>query len=156
VIWTLHGGAREVWQSATVHPLVFDDARDAQRYATFERDTERLADRIPTRDSNPDLVHRLNQASRVFPPPAFWLAVGLAALALRRPRRALVALAPAAAGLVVIVATSLVALSVPEYAAPVSPAFVLLAAAALIGSEPRRVLHLPWRARGVRRGWPPR
>jgi hypothetical protein len=147
VIWTLGGGTREVWQSPTEHPLVFDDPRDEQRYAQFGRDTNRLVERIPTRDADYRLAHRLNQASHAFLPPVVWLAVGLLGLAVRRPRRALVALAPAAAGLVVIVGTSLVALSVPEYAAPVTPAFILLAAAGLLGSAPRRSLRLLSRAR---------
>jgi dolichyl-phosphate-mannose-protein mannosyltransferase len=144
-IWTLGGGVREVWQSPTEHPLVFDDPRDERRYARFERDTNRLVDRIPTRDASQELVHRLNQASRAFPPLVVWLCVGLLGLAVRRPRRALVALAPAVAGLSVIVATSLVAPSVPEYAAPVGPAFILLAAVGLVGAHPRGGLRLPRR-----------
>jgi hypothetical protein len=140
-IRTLGGTAREVWLSPTEHRLVFDDPRDERRYARFERDTNRLADRIPTRDATQGLVHQLNRASRAFPPPVFWLAVGLLALAVRRPQRALVALAPTIAGLVVIVATALVALPVAEYAAPVSPAFVLLAAVGLVGAHPRRSLR---------------
>jgi hypothetical protein len=139
VIRTLRGQAQEVWRSPTVHPLVFDDPRDERRYQRFERDTGRLADRLPTRDANEGFVHRLNQASHAFPPPVFWLAVGLLALAVRRPRRALVALAPSLAGLVVIVATSMVTLPVPEYAAPVSPAFLVLAAAGLVGAHPRGI-----------------
>jgi len=142
-IWTLGGGAREVWRSATEHPLVFDDPRDERRYLRFERDTSRLADRIPTRDDNPGLVHRLNQASHVFPGLVVWLALGLLALAVRRPQRALVALAPAAAALVVIVGTSLVAVAVAEYAAPVSPAFIMLTAAGVVGAHPRGGLRLP-------------
>ncbi len=142
---TLYGQAREVWRSPTEHPFVFDDPRDERRYMRFERDTARLVDRIPTRDANSWLIHRLNQASRAFPPPVFWLAVGILALAVRRPQRALVALAPSLAGLVVIVGTSLVAFAVPEYAVPVSPAFILLAAAGLVGAQPRRPLRLPWR-----------
>jgi len=141
-IRTFGGQAREVWRSPTEHPLVFDDPRDERRYERLERETSRLADRIPTRSVNEGLVHRLNQASHAFPPPLFWLAVGLVALAVRRPRRAFVALAPSIAGLVVIVAISLVAPAVPEYAAPVSPAFVLLAAAGLVGAHPRRRLRL--------------
>jgi hypothetical protein len=62
-----------------------------------------------------------------------WLVVGVVALAWRRPRRALVALAPAAAGLLVIVGSSLVAPAVAEYAVPVVPAFILLAAAGVFG-----------------------
>jgi hypothetical protein len=131
-IQTLFGGAREVWRSASVHPLVFDDARDARRYAAFNDDTARLVDRIPTRGSDAELVHRWNQTSHVFPPPAVWLAIGLVGFALRRPRRALVALTLSAAALIVIVSTALIAFAVAEYAAPVSPVFILLAAAGLL------------------------
>jgi hypothetical protein len=139
---TLYGQAREVWRSPTEHSYVFDDPRDERRYMKLERDTGRLVDRIPTRDANLQLVHRLNQASRAFPLPVFWLAVGILAFAVRRPQRALVALAPSVAGLVVIVGTSLVTSAVGEYAVPVSPAFVMLAAAGLAGAHPRRPLRL--------------
>ena len=141
VINTLYGDAREVWRSPTEHSFVFGDPRDERRYAAFERDTDRLASRIPTRAANASLVHRLNQASRAFPPPVFWLAVGAIALAFRRPRRSLVVVAPAVAGLAVIVGTSLVAVAVSEYALPVSPAFLVLAAAGLLGAGPRRSLR---------------
>ena len=138
VIYTLYGGAREVWRSATRHPFVFDDPRDERRYARFENDQRRLTDRIPTRSANATLTHRLNQASRWFPPPVIWLVLGSIGLVVRRPLRALVAVAPAVAGLAVIVGTALVAISVPEYSLPVSPAFILLAAAGLVGAKPRR------------------
>jgi hypothetical protein len=144
-LWTTGGQAREVWRSATEHSYVFDSPRDARRYAKFLREENRLAGRIPTRSDDEALVHRLNQTSHVFPPPVLWLAVGVAALALRRPRRAAVALAPVVAGLLVIVATSLVAPAVAEYAAPVSPAFVLLAAVGLVGACPRGRPRLPSR-----------
>lgn len=144
-IRTLGGQAREVWRSPTEHPLVFDDPRDERRYVEFERDTGRLVGRIPTRDANDGLVHRLNQASHRFPPPFVWLALGTVALAVRRPQRALVALGPSIAGLVVIVGTSLVAVAVGEYAAPVSPAFVMLAAVGLVGAHPRGRLRHSWR-----------
>ena len=137
-VWTVGGGAREVWRSATEHPLVFDDPRDERRYERFGRDTERLASRLHTRDSDAGLVHRANQASRAFPPPLVWLVAGLGGLAVRRPRRSLVAVAPAVGALAVIGLTSLIALPVPEYSAPVSPAFILLAAAGLLGAEARR------------------
>ena len=146
VVWTLGGAAREVWSSPTEHPLVFDDPRDERRYLAFGRDTDRLLFRIPTRDANQGLVHRWNQSSHVFPPPIVWLVIGLIGIAIRRPQRILVALAPTAAGLVVIVATGLIALAVAEYAAPVSPAFIVLAAAGLVGTHPRGGLRLPWRS----------
>jgi len=142
---TLYGGAREVWRSATEHAFVFDDPRDELRYESFQRETERLASRIPTREANESLVSALNQAARFFPPPVFWLVVGSIAIAMRRPRRASVVIAPAIAGLVVIVGTALVAFGVPEYSLPVSPAFIALAAAGLVGAEPRRTSK--WRRR---------
>jgi hypothetical protein len=137
-IQTLHGPAGEVWRSATEHPLVFADPRDKARYDDFQADTGRLNERIPTRGRNETLVHRVNQASHAFPPPIVWLVLGCVGLLVRRPRRALVAVAPAVAGLVVIVATGLIAPAVGEYAAPVSPAFVLLAAAGLLGTRAER------------------
>jgi hypothetical protein len=137
-IRTLYGQAREVWRSPTEHPMVFDDPRDEHRYANFERATERLSARLPTRDGNPGLVHRLNQGSRAFPPAFFWLVIGLVAFIVRRPRSALAALAPSIAALAVILGTSLVALPVAEYAAPVAPAFLMLAAVGLFGERPER------------------
>jgi Dolichyl-phosphate-mannose-protein mannosyltransferase len=142
VIRTLGGPAREVWRSPTEHYFVFTDPRDKRRYEKFQRDAGRLGDRIPTRDGNGGLIHRLNQSSHAFPPPVAWLGVGLVALAVRRPQRALVALGPSIAGLLVIFSTSLVAPSVAQYAAPVSPAFLLLAAAGLLGAHPRGHLRL--------------
>ena len=143
VLNTLYGGAREVWRSPTEHAFVFDDPRDERRYEAFQEDTARFVERIPTRDANESLVDRLNQASRWFPPPVVWLVIGAVALAVRRPRRALVAIAPAVAALAVICGTALVAVPVAEYALPVSPAFVLLAGAGLLGDEPRRPFRRP-------------
>jgi hypothetical protein len=137
-LWTTGGPAREVWKSPTEHTFVFTDARDARRYAKLGQDVERLSNRVPTRDGAQTVVHRLNQVSHRFPPLFAFLVIGGVALALRRPRNALVAVAPALAGLVVIVATALVAPSVAEYAAPVSPAFLLLAAVGVVGAPIRR------------------
>lgn len=117
---------------------------DKQLQARFERDTLDLEEKIPNRDGT-QLAHLLNQASRAFPSLVVWLAVGLVALAVRRPRRALAVLTISAAALLVIVATSLVTFAVPEYAVPVSPAFVVLAAAGLVGAHPRGRLRRPWR-----------
>ena len=88
---------------------MFSDPRDERRFAKLGADVERLANRLPTRDGSPTLIHRLNQLSHRFPPLLAWLLIGVVGLALRRPRGALVAIAPALAGLVVIVASALVA-----------------------------------------------
>jgi alpha-1,2-mannosyltransferase len=149
LLWTPGGQAYEVWTSATEHHFVFTNPNDKRRYDKLGDDVERLSVRIPTRDSVQGVIHRANQASHRFPAPAVWLLLGVVALAFRRPRNALVAIAPAAAGLVVIVATALVAPAVPEYAAPVSPAFILLAAAGVLGVPVRREraeVAADWRA----------
>ena len=137
MLWTIGGPAQEVWTSATEHSFVFTDPRDERRFQKLGSDVGRLSSRLPTRDGSPMVIHRLNQVSHRFPPLIVWLLIGVVALALRRPRNALVAIAPCLAGLVVIVATALVAPSVPEYAAPVSPAFLMLAAVGLVGVPAR-------------------
>jgi hypothetical protein len=138
LLWTPGGPAQEVWKSPTEHSFVFTAARDQRRYDKLGRDVERLSNRIPTREAAQSVTHRLNQASHRFPPLIAWLVIGVVAMAFRRPRNALVALAPCVAGLVVIVATAVVAPSVAEYAAPVSPAFILFAAAGVLGVPVRR------------------
>jgi hypothetical protein len=136
-LWTPGGPAGEVWRSPTNHQTVFTDPRDKHRFEKFERDVSSLT-RIPNRDGNRNLVHWLNRASHAFPPLVLWLLIGMVTLGLRRPKHALVAIAPSVAGLIVIAATALVAPSVAEYAAPVSPAFLMLAAAGLVGVPARR------------------
>jgi hypothetical protein len=147
LLWTPGGKAYELWTSPTEHHTVVTDARDRARIAKFDGDTGRLAGRIPSRAGDAGLVHRLNQASHVFPPPIAWLVIGIAALLWRRPRNVLIALAPTVAGLIVIVASALVAPSVAEYGAPVSPAFVMLAAIGAVGApvRSRRPISEPWR-----------
>jgi hypothetical protein len=137
-LWTTGGPAQEVWKSASQHSFVFTDPRDERRFRKLGADVSRLSDLLPTRSGSPRVIHRLNQISHRFPPLIVWLVIGGVAFALRRPRNALVAFAPSLAGLVVIVATALVAPSVAEYAAPVSPAFLALAAAGLVGVPVRR------------------
>jgi alpha-1,2-mannosyltransferase len=133
-LYTPGGTAREVWRSPTDHSFVFSNPRDEHRFARFNHDVDRLAGRVPTRDGDAGAVHRLNQASHAFPPLIVWLVIGVIAFVLRRPRHALIALAPAVAASIVIVATALVVPAVAEYSAPVSPAFVVLAAAGVLGA----------------------
>jgi hypothetical protein len=137
-LWTPGGSAHEVWTSPTEHRFVFSNPQDERRFEKHGEDVARLSNRLPTRDGAQTVIHRLNQASNRFLPLIAFLVIGAVTLAVRRPRNALVALAPAVAGLVVIVVTALVAPSVAEYAAPVSPAFVLLAAVGLVGLPLRR------------------
>ena len=97
---------------------------------------DELGANVPDRAGNHTLALRLNQASRWFPPPVLWLVLGIVGLAVRRPAGALALVTPAVAALLLIVLDALAIPSVPHYAVPAAPAFVLLAAGALAG--PRR------------------
>jgi Dolichyl-phosphate-mannose-protein mannosyltransferase len=130
---TLYGGAREIWHSATEHEFVFDDPRDRRRYEKFTQEVDDVVGDFPPGREKTSVVSVWNDGSRLFPPALVWLVVGGIALVVRRVRGALPALAPVIGGLVIIVVSSLVAPAVPEYGAPVSPAFVIFGVVGLLG-----------------------
>jgi Glycosyltransferase family 87/Dolichyl-phosphate-mannose-protein mannosyltransferase len=133
LLWTPGGKAQEVWTSPTEHRFVFSNPRDERRYDELNTDVAHLAGRVPTREGVQSVVHRWNQVSHRYPPLVAWLLIGAVGLAYRRPRNAPALIAPCLAGLVVIVASALVVPAVPEYAAPVAPAFIVLAAVGVFG-----------------------
>jgi hypothetical protein len=124
---------REIWTSPTEHHRVYRNPADARRSGQLGRELQRLSGRIHAHDSLPGLAHRLDQLSRWYPRPVMWLAVGLVFGLVRRPRRFVLALALAAAGLAVVIFTALGYYAIVQYCVPVVPAFVLLAAAGLVG-----------------------
>ncbi|MGH3065596.1 MAG: hypothetical protein ACRDOF_04760, partial [Gaiellaceae bacterium] len=126
-----------VWTSPMEHHLVFVREGDEERYEDLHRRIDELSGNLPDRSGNAALAHRLNQASRWFPPPVLWLALGLVGLVARRPASALALSTPALAALIVIVLNALAIAAVPHYAVPMAPAFVLLAAAGLVGRRAR-------------------
>src|SRR5439155_1112591 len=79
---------------------------------------------------------RLNQLSRWFPRPIIWIVLGLIGLVWRRPRGTQTLLALGLAAMLVIVFNALGLFADPHFALPVAPAFVLLAAGALLGRRP--------------------
>ena len=137
-ISTPDGRFREVWTSATEHEIYADEEADGAHLDRMNRHVNELVERFPDRDGSPELGRWIDRASRWFPRPAFWLAVGLVAFAVRRPRRAATPLVLTAAALLVILGTSLAVPAAAEYSAPVAPAFMLLASAALLGERPPR------------------
>jgi len=133
---TADGGIRTVWTSPTERHLVFARPEDRERLDALHERMAELGANLPDRAGNATLALRLNQASRWFPPPILWLAVGGVALIWRRTDRALALATPTIAALIVLVLSALAIPSVPHYAVPVAPAFVLLAGGSLLG--PRR------------------
>lgn len=127
---------REVWTSPTEHHLEFRRPGDEARAREVGDEIGRLLERLPDRDGNATLAHRLNQAAYRFPPPIVWLVVGVIALAWRRPLHGRVALLLTGAALLVLLVSALGLPATAEYAMPVVPAFALLAGVGLLA--PRR------------------
>ena len=136
-LFTVYGGAREVWHSPTEHEFVFDDPRDKRRYEKFTREVDDVVEDFPEGRERNGVVSVWNDASRIFPPGLIWLVVGGIALAVRRVRGAIAVVAPAVGGLIVIGLSALIAPAVPEYGAPVSPAFVVFGIVGLLGRRAR-------------------
>jgi hypothetical protein len=136
-ISTPDGRFREVWTSPTEHAIVADDPEDAAHLDRLNRRVDELFGVFSDRSGSATLGRWIDRASRWFPRLVLWLAVGLVAVAVRRPRSITTPLVVAAAGLVVILGTGLAVPADAAYAVPVAPAFVLLAVAGLLCSRAR-------------------
>jgi Dolichyl-phosphate-mannose-protein mannosyltransferase len=133
VISTPDGRIREVWTSPTDHAFVFSRRGDAARADELDRHVNDLLGNLPEREARAALVDRLNSLSRWYPRPVLWLVVGLVAAVVRRKRWLLGPLALAGAALVVLLATATAIYAIAQYSVPVVPAFILLAAAGVLG-----------------------
>jgi len=96
-----------------------------------------LVGTFPRRGGDNQVQHRLNQLAHVYPPPIVWLLLGSIGIAIRRPRGSKVMALLALAALTIVVFNALAQSSDPRYMLPVAPAFVLLAAGALLGPRER-------------------
>jgi hypothetical protein len=123
----------DVWTSGVSHHFTFCRAGYRRRFDSINRELDSLFAALPDRRPNSWLALKLNQASRWYPRLILWIAVGLGALLLRRPRGARTLIALAAAALVVIVLNALGLFADPRFALPVAPAFILLGSCALLG-----------------------
>jgi len=124
---------REVWTSGTEHHFEFRDERDRRRFSEIVHERDELLAALPDRGGSAALAHRLNQLSRWFPRPIIWIAVGLIALAWRKPRGTTILTALGLAAVLVIVLNALGLFADPHFALPVAPAFVLFGLGALFG-----------------------
>jgi hypothetical protein len=124
---------RDVWTSATQHHFTFCKPGYRRRFDEIRDRLDGLFASLPERKANAWLALRLNQASRWYPRLIIWIAVGLIALAFRRPRGTKTLLALALAAFAVVVLNALGLFADPHFALPVAPAFVLLGSCALLG-----------------------
>ena len=124
---------REVWTSATRHHFTFCRPALKQRVDEIDRELASLFAAFPNRAGSSELARRLNQASRWYPRPIIWIALGLLAVLLRRPRGAGTLATIALAALVVIGLNALGLFADPRFALPVAPAFVFFGSCALLG-----------------------
>ncbi len=127
---------RDVWTSPTDHHFVFEKPNQRRRFNEIVRELNRLFAALPDRHANAQLSLRFNQLSRWFPRPIVWIVLGLIGLVWRRPRHARTLIALALAAMFVIFFNALGLFADPHFALPVAPAFLLLAAGALLGSRP--------------------
>lgn len=135
-ISTPDGRFREVWTSPTEHHILADDPAGAAHLDRLNRRVDELFGVFSDRRGNATLGRWLDRASRWFPRPVLWLAVGLVAVGIRRPRALATPLVLTAAALVVLLGTALAVPADASYSVPLVPAFVLLAIAGL--AAPRR------------------
>jgi hypothetical protein len=124
---------RDVWTSATKHHFVFSKPQQRPRFEDIVRERDALFAALPDRKGNREVALRLNQLSRWFPRPILWIALGLIAMVLRRPRGSKTLLALSLCAFLVIAFNALGLFADPHFALPVAPAFVLLGAGALLG-----------------------
>jgi hypothetical protein len=126
---------REVWTSATEHHFTFCKPRYKRRFEEIQRELGSLFGGLPDRTGNAQVALRLNQASRWYPRLIVWIALGVLALVLRRPRGMRTPVAIALAAFLIIVLNALGLFADPRFALPVAPAFVLFGSCALLGKR---------------------
>jgi hypothetical protein len=115
--------------------LVWDDPDVQQRYREVVAQVRAWDAELPSREGVDAVTEILNRITPRFPRPPLWLAVGIVALVVRRPRgtRTILALW-LAAGLVLLVHAVSQGVA-PEFALPLYPVFIVTALAAVAGDR---------------------
>jgi hypothetical protein len=137
VVWISRpdNAIRQVWSSPTEFSFAFDDPSLRPRFDEIERRRDELGASFPDRSANAGLALRLNQLSRWFPRPILFIAVGLVAIAIRRPRNWPTLVALGVAALAVVLLNALGLFADRHFVLPVAPAFVLLGLGGLLAER---------------------
>ena len=117
--------------------LVWSNPQDQAHADWLLRAANRLQSDLPNRDGSGALSRALNRLSSFYPRMVLWLAVGVVALAIRRPNGKRALLVIVGLPLALLVGTLLGLPPALEYRVPFDPAFVLFGLAALTGVRPR-------------------
>ena len=134
---TPDGSIRTVWTSASANRLVSDDPGFPARLAAMDRVDGELRQGLPAYEGSGLLADVLNLASRAYPRPIVWLLVGLLAVGWRRPRHSGLALTLAGLAVWLALVNALGIYAILQFVLPAVPAFVVLAAAGLVGERGR-------------------
>jgi hypothetical protein len=126
---------RDVWTSATAHHFTFCKPGYKRRFNAISNELDSLFAGLPDRTGNGWLALRMNQASRWYPRLILWIALGVIALAWRRPSGTRTLVAIALTAFVVIVLNALGLFADPRFVLPVAPAFILFGSCALLGKR---------------------
>jgi len=115
--------------------LVWDDSARQRRYREIVEQVRAWDAELPSREGVAFVPEILNRVTPRFPRPPLWLAVGVVAVLVRRPRGRQTILALwLSAGLVLLVHAVSQGVA-PEFALPVYPVFLVTALVALAGER---------------------
>lgn len=123
--------------------LVWGDEHRQRRYTEIVSQVRAWDADLPARDGVSWVPEILNRITPRFPRPPLWLAVGLVALVVRRPRcwRTIVVLW-LSAGLVLLIHAASQGVA-PEFALPLYPIFIVTALGAVAGDRGRATVERP-------------
>ena len=115
--------------------LVWDDAERQQRYREIVARVREWDASLPSRTGVDAVTEVLNRVTPRFPRPPLWLAVGVVALLVRRPRGTATILVLWAAAFAVILIHAASQGVAPEFGLPVYPVFIGTALGAVAGDR---------------------
>jgi len=132
--WLLSTPDGRIWTEDTVVGEVrFRVRADEEHARHVERETQRLAAKLPSRNGSPAAAEFFARVSRWYPSMLFWIVGGLAGFAARRGRDLRLPAFLLCLALAAVVATALSQPATAQYRLPFDPIFVLFGIAGVLG-----------------------